>query len=234
VFRTVVTAPEGLAECCDPLDIVEIVDPLQHHALHAGGLQLAELCRNLFGGAYDLALRTKLVGALAPQALGKLLIIATKNNPRHQRAADIARRPSLLAQQIIEQSSALPETVRGEVDTVPLVREACRQRQRAAAPVATDDDWKRSLTHRIGHKLSTVKLVELSEERDRPLLPQETGYDLQRFREALKTSIETEQVETPLLVFALHPPRPQPEPEPARSDAVDCGGLPCGDPRIAK
>jgi hypothetical protein len=60
------------------------------------------------------------------------------------------------------------------------------------------------------------------------------GHDLQGFGEALKASIEAEQVETPLLVLALHPPHAQPEPESAGGETVDRGGLPRGDSRIPK
>src|SRR4051812_15477832 len=186
------SALDRLTERRDPLDVVEIVDPLQHHALHPSGLQLTQLCWDLFGSADDLALGAKLVSALAPQALGKLVVIFTENDPRHQRAANFARRPSFLAQQIIEQSRALPEVVRGKVDTVPLVGEASRQRQGAALPVAADDDRKRSLTYRIGYKLGAIKLIELPGERDRALLAEEPGHDLQGLGEALKASIQTE------------------------------------------
>src|SRR5215208_6257468 len=77
------------AERRDSIDIVEIVDPLQHHALHTGSFQLSELRRNLFGGADDLAFAPELVGALARQALGKLVVVLAEDHPRHQGAANL-------------------------------------------------------------------------------------------------------------------------------------------------
>src|SRR5215212_1087791 len=90
------SALDRLAERRNPLDVVEIVDPLQHHALHTSSFQLTELRRDLLSRADNLALGAKLVGALARQSLGKLVLISTENDPRHQRAAEFFRRPSLL------------------------------------------------------------------------------------------------------------------------------------------
>src|SRR5688500_4576626 len=173
------------AELRYAVDIVEIVEPLQHDTLHAGGFEFAQLCRNLLGSTDDLTLGPKLVGALAGQALGKLVIVFAEDDPRHQRPANLAGLPSLLAQQIVEQPSALAEAIGGEVNAVPFVREARRQRKRASPSVAADDDREHSLTHRIGHELGAVQLVELPEVCDGPLIPQEAGHDFQSLGEAL-------------------------------------------------
>src|ERR671913_591205 len=69
------SALDRLTERLDPLDVVEIVHPLQHHALHTSSFQLTELRRDLLSRADDLTLGAKLVGALARQTLGKLIVI---------------------------------------------------------------------------------------------------------------------------------------------------------------
>src|SRR5687767_9135430 len=129
------------AELRYAVDIVEIVEPLQHDTLHAGGFEFAQLCRNLLGSTDDLTLGPKLVSALPGQALGNLIIVLAEDDPRHQCPANFAGLPPLLAQQIVEQPGALAEAIGGEVNAVPFVREARRQRKRAAQPIATDDEW---------------------------------------------------------------------------------------------
>src|SRR5918997_1027770 len=73
------SVPHRPTERRDSLEIVEIVDPLQHHALHSGSLQLAELRRDLSGGTDDSTFAPKLVSALARQSLAKLVIVLAED-----------------------------------------------------------------------------------------------------------------------------------------------------------
>src|SRR3954453_2625198 len=88
------------AERLDRLDVVEIVDPLQHDALPTCSLQLAQLCRDLSGSTDYLTFAPQIVSALAREALGKLVIVFAEDDSRHQRAANLARLTSHVAQHI--------------------------------------------------------------------------------------------------------------------------------------
>ena len=199
---------------------------LEHHALHAGGLELAQPGGDLLGRAGD-PLRRRLVEAMVAQH--PLGVVAGERERGHERERD--RLAADLAAGGGDRLAAFAALVGGREDRVVLVGPAGGERSAALARLAAGDE--RHAAQRLRLRVGIHERVVAAREAER-LRVERAADDLELLGVAVEAVARGLEREAVARVLVLVPARAEPELDPAAGDVVGRDGLARQHRRVAE